>query len=293
MGLPLRARAYRPACRSQKLNVRMTENTVPDPVGSASYPAAFRLRDYTGSVANFITDEWQDFLDNFDHLERSISAYRQGNQSEFKWVILTLFMGLQSLFVVCLKNTDFHNVTRNNGKKKGYRFVLCCNWDAGKVEIDHDKREVRISTHSQVHRRLDQLEQIQAQLPGGMIETEFAEVFHSCWMLVDFAELYRRVKSGQMKQFIDSKPLPALPRFDSALEMLINLRNQFIHFVPKLWEISEGHLQTVIVPCLEIMRFLLLESGNTRTPEAREIGIRAGKLHSVLQEDHSLQPRRK
>lgn len=244
-------------------------------------------------MANFITDEWQDFLDNFDHLERSISAYRQGNESEFKWVILTLFMSLQSLFVVCLKNTDFHNVTRNFGRKKGYRFVLCCNWDAGKVEIDHDEKEVRISTQSQVHRRLDQLEQIQAQLPGGMTEAEFAEVLHSCWMLEDFAELYRRVKSGHMKQFIDSKPLPASPRFDSAIEMLINLRNQFIHFVPKLWEISEGHLKTVVVPCLEIMRYLLLESGNTNAPETKEIGVRAEKLDSLLQKDYSLHPRRK
>jgi hypothetical protein len=262
-------------------------------VGSALCRAILLSRGYTEYVAHFITDEWQDFLDNFDHLERSISAYRQGNQNEFKWMILTLFMSLQSLFVVCLKNTDFHNVTRNFCKKKGYRFVLCSNWDAGKVEVDHVAKEVRISTHSRVDRRLDQLAQIQAQLTGGMTEAEFAEMLHSCWMLVDFAELYHRVKSDQMKQFIDSKPLPDSPRFDSAVETLISLRNQFIHFVPKLWEISEGHLQTVVVPCLEIIHFLLLESCNIRAPEAREIGIRAEKLHSVLQENHSLQPRRK
>jgi len=262
-------------------------------VGSALCRAILLSRGYTEYVAHFITDEWQDFLDNFAHLERSVFAYSKGESNEFKWIILTLFMNLQSVFVVCLKNTDFHNVTRNFGKKKGYRFVLCCNWDAGKVEVDHVAKEVRISTHSRVNRRLDQLEQIQAQLPEGMTGAEFAEVLQSCWMLVDFAELYRRVKSDQMKQFIDSKPLPASPRFDSAIETLISLRNQFIHFVPKLWEISEEHMQTVVVPCLEIMRFLLLESGNTNASEAKEIGVRTEKLHSLLQKDYSLQPRRK
>jgi len=233
-------------------------------------------------MTNFVTNEWHDFMDNFNHLEQSISAYCKGNQDAFKWIVLTLFMSLQSLFVACLKNMDFHNVTRNSCKKKGYRFTLCCNWDTGKVEVDHTKKEVRISTHSRVDRRLDQLKQIHTQLPDGMAEAEFAEVLHSCWMLVDFAELYRRVKSDRMKQFIDSKSLPASPRFDNAIEQLIGLRNQFTHFVPKHWQISEEHLQTAVMPCLEILHFILLESGNMDMNETKTIGERVATLQSLL-----------
>lgn len=187
-------------------------------------------------------------------------------------------MTLQSLFVLCLKNTDFHTVTRNFARKKGYKFVLCANWDAGKVEINHEKKIVEMSTHSRVDFRKDQFEQINHELPDPLSKDEFAEIFLQCWMLVDFEELYKRVKSLRMMQFITSKPLPTEKRYDDAINDLIDLRNHFIHFVQKQWTILEGHLRTVVLPCMEIIVFLLGESGNIRRDDGKSFRNQTQKI---------------
>jgi len=187
-------------------------------------------------------------------------------------------MTLQSLFVLCLKNTDFHNVTRNFSKKKGYKFVLCANWDAGKVEVDHKSKIVEMSTHFRVDFRKDQFDQINHELSDPLSKDEFAEIFSQCWRLIDFDELYKRVKSSRMMQFINSKPLPAEKRYDDAINDLIDLRNQFIHFVPKQWMILEGHLRTVVLPCMEIISFLLGESGNIHRDDGKTFRDEAQKI---------------
>jgi len=233
---------------------------------------------------DFVTNEWKDFLDNLDHLSRSVRAYHGEDTSEFKWIVITLFMTLQSIFVVCLKNTDFHNVTRNEtrGKRHGYRFALRFNWDAGKVVVSHDDHLIELSTHFAKDRRLDQLTAINRELSNPLTEADLAKILSECWMLVDFSELYQRVKSNRMCCYISSKPLPSEARYDTAIQDLIDLRNQFIHFVPKSWSITSGHIKTVIVPCLEILRFLLVESGNVHPDDPTEAMQTTDELIALL-----------
>lgn len=234
---------------------------------------------------DFITNEWRDFLDNLKHLETSIQKFHKGEVSEFKWMAIILFMTLQSAFVICLKKTDFHNVTRNEtfNRKIGYTFKLRSNWDAGKVEVNHEKFIVEISTSAV--ERTDQFVAINKALPKKITKNEFAKIFSECWMLVNFHELYKRVKSEpRMRQYISSKPLPSNPKFDAAIQDLIQIRNGFIHFAPKSWSITRGHVKTIIIPCLEILYFLLSESGNIYPDDPRTATKTIDGLITTLKE---------
>ena len=61
---------------------------------------------------------------------------------------------------------------------------------------------------------------------------------------------------GHSKKFI------AKPDHNWAVKKLNEFRNEFVHFVPKGWSLETLGLPEICLNCLEIIEFLIWESGN-------------------------------
>jgi hypothetical protein len=77
-----------------------------------------------------------------------------------------------------------------------------------------------------------------------------------------FLNLYEKIKSDKMLMFTISKKLEADKSKDEAIEWLNWHRNKFIHFVPEVFEINVIHFPKRMLLIMEILKFLVSESGN-------------------------------
>lgn len=79
--------------------------------------------------------------------------------------------------------------------------------------------------------------------------------------LDNFLNLYKKIKSSSHLNYFQSKKYCPPGTQDWAMEKLNALRNDFIHFGPKLWTIEISGLPGIILDCLDIARFQCCESG--------------------------------
>jgi hypothetical protein len=105
--------------------------------------------------------------------------------------------------------------------------------------------------------------------------------------LADFMDLYKWVKSkDSMMLFVDSKPLQATGQMDSAVAYLHKeLRNKFIHFLPRGWSILIDELPSVLSQCVVAISFLALESNNVfwyESPTTDEVRAVLAELQAKL-----------
>jgi len=80
--------------------------------------------------------------------------------------------------------------------------------------------------------------------------------------LDNFLNLYKKVKSDYMLFYSYSRKFEATPNHDRAVKMLNELRNEFIHFVPKGWSLKLTGLPEICLFCLEVIEFLGWKSEN-------------------------------
>jgi len=80
--------------------------------------------------------------------------------------------------------------------------------------------------------------------------------------LDNFTNLYKKVKSVRMMCYVHSRKFKATQDHNRAVKKLNELRNDFIHFVPKGWSLELTGLPEICLRCLEVIEFLGWESGN-------------------------------
>ena len=80
--------------------------------------------------------------------------------------------------------------------------------------------------------------------------------------LDNFLNLYKKVKSERMLCQGHGKRFKADPEHNWAVKKLNELRNEFLHFVPKGWSLELIILPKICLNCLEIIEFLAWQSGN-------------------------------
>lgn len=85
---------------------------------------------------------------------------------------------------------------------------------------------------------------------------------HPDSILVDFLELYRRIKGRRMLMYVHSRKFVPSGTQGRSIKMLHRLRNDFVHFTPGVWGLDLGGLPDIALDCLEIAEFLAWESGN-------------------------------
>jgi hypothetical protein len=76
-----------------------------------------------------------------------------------------------------------------------------------------------------------------------------------------FLNLYEKVKSDAVCCYVGSKKKVPGPSHDYSMKKLNELRNNFIHFLPKVWSVELTGLPNLCLECLEVADFLGWESG--------------------------------
>lgn len=80
--------------------------------------------------------------------------------------------------------------------------------------------------------------------------------------LDSFLGLYKKIKRAErMQKYGQSRPLVATPEQDRSMKTLHELRNDFLHFTPKGWALELSGAVDISLNSLEIIRFLVNESG--------------------------------
>ena len=80
--------------------------------------------------------------------------------------------------------------------------------------------------------------------------------------LDSFPNLYKKIKGKDMELLVCSKRFQSSKEYDRCVKKLNELRNDFIHFVPKGWSIEVSGLPEIGQRVLAIIRFLGWESRN-------------------------------
>jgi len=76
-----------------------------------------------------------------------------------------------------------------------------------------------------------------------------------------FLSLYDKVKTDVVACYVESKKFVPGASHDSSMKKLNELRNGFVHFMPKLWDIDLSGLPAICLDCLDLASFLAWESG--------------------------------
>lgn len=85
--------------------------------------------------------------------------------------------------------------------------------------------------------------------------------------LADFLTLYKKIKEKWMLMYTRSQKFVARGTQGRSIKDLNRLRNDFIHFTPKVWALEPREFPAMVSDCLEIAEFLAWQSGNVFFPE--------------------------
>jgi hypothetical protein len=77
-----------------------------------------------------------------------------------------------------------------------------------------------------------------------------------------FLNLYKKVKTDAAAGWVHSKPFVPCETSDESMRKLNEIRNDFIHFMPKVWALELAGLPSICLDCLAVARFLHGEGGN-------------------------------
>jgi len=80
--------------------------------------------------------------------------------------------------------------------------------------------------------------------------------------LDDFLSLYKKVKGHKMVMYVHSQKFVPKGTQGASVKLLNRLRNEFVHFTPRVWALELGGLPALASDCIEIAEFLAWESHN-------------------------------
>ncbi|MFD9363031.1 hypothetical protein ACFWAE_14415 [Priestia megaterium] len=167
-----------------------------------------------------------------DYLEQAAKFFEDvENPHRFKWLMISLHGALYGFGVCAIKGTrSYHNVIKEikmNSKKVKTK----------KAELESLLSEFDFDLDS-------------------MLTLNVSELI-SIWTVLD------RCKSEQyMQQFVHSEVLHTTSQQDYAIQELIKYRNQLAHFKPSAYGIVGDYDEDIIIPVVEVIKFLALECNN-------------------------------
>lgn len=89
--------------------------------------------------------------------------------------------------------------------------------------------------------------------------------------LANFNDLYKRIKKKKlMCGYVHSRPFKPEQKHTLAVKNINLIRNRFIHFEISVWGLEINGLPDICINCMEILKFLVLESGNIAIWDAIE-----------------------
>lgn len=80
--------------------------------------------------------------------------------------------------------------------------------------------------------------------------------------LDSFPNLYKKIKGADMERLVMGRRFTATAEQDRCVKQLQDLRNEFIHFIPKGWSLEATGLPSLCLTIVEIIEFIGWESSN-------------------------------
>lgn len=80
--------------------------------------------------------------------------------------------------------------------------------------------------------------------------------------LDDFLSLYKKIKGNLMLMYVNSKKFKPKGTQGDSIKFLNQLRNEYVHFTPRVWALELVGLPRILLDCQDIAEFLTWQSGN-------------------------------
>lgn len=77
-----------------------------------------------------------------------------------------------------------------------------------------------------------------------------------------FLELYKKIKGDFMIMYVHSRKFQPTGTQGGSIKFLNRIRNEYVHFTPKVWALELGALPDKLLDTLDIAEFLAWTSGN-------------------------------
>jgi len=152
----------------------------------------------------------------------------------WKWVIIALHNGLQGFMVLALKGSDGLNVLTEESEKE---------WRAAFERDDGVLPQPKLDNFLKLYKKIKSgRKTYEEQMKTGGL-------------------LYGK-PSDRMHMYGRSQPFKPEGTQSESVKKLNQLRNEFIHFLPKGWSLEVSGLPQVVRDCVNIISFLAFQCGN-------------------------------
>jgi len=201
------------------------------------------------------TDQHLDCKDNFTKLSSSINSVLDGNKDEYKWVIIYLYMFLQSLFIITLSHDNKLAIIKRscsktiNNKKctlKMVHFIESTN-KAFTIKDENNSTIVHMAPYMTNEVSFHELTKVLRNLNIDISKKQVKALYKQANKLLSLDKLFKKVK----------KIVTINENIDQYFQCLIELRNDFIHFFPKTWTIENNLIKTVVLHCSQLTLLLI------------------------------------
>jgi len=197
-----------------------------------------------------------DCKDNFAKLLSSVNSVLDGNKDEYKWVIIYLYMFLQSLFIIALIShgnklsiiKKYYSKTINNKKctLKIVHFIESVD-KAFTIEDNNNSTIIHMASFMTNEASFHELTEALKNLNIDISKKQVKALYKQANKLLPLNKLFEKVK----------KIVTINENIDEYFQCLIELRNDFIHFFPKTWTIENNLIKTVVLHCSQLSLLLI------------------------------------
>lgn len=192
----------------------------------------------------------------------------ENNSIAWKWVILSLHGALYGFAICACKGTSPERVIDFKRKSKiSHALEILPHEIETKgfpqnVKINYDPQKKRVifkGVMSDDVRRL-----LVGLSKNDLYQEAINKIYLESHRLISFGEAIKRCQDPSwMQMTIMSRPLQFSNEQKESIEVLKHLlRNNFEHYIPKVWSIEIHGMPQIAIDLLDVIRFLAVETGN-------------------------------
>ncbi|KQC12017.1 MAG: hypothetical protein APR54_10145 [Candidatus Cloacimonas sp. SDB] len=214
-------------------------------------------------------NECSDFIDNFNKFYYFTKNYISGDYNEFKWIIISLYMTLQSIFVLSLRNDVEENVLKCKSKKKqinNLKYVFKLEYNVPEkdlVNIDIVKNIINLHPHFIILENVPKTVKILNDNGINIDGEKLISIYENeLTQLKSFNELYKMMKDKDNFHYYGSNEIPERLYIDETIKIIQKYRNKFIHFRPTNWGIILNGYNKIIIDSLKLIEYIISETND-------------------------------
>lgn len=188
----------------------------------------------------YVTDELENAI---DYLEKAAEFFQEGNdQHRFKWLMITLHGALYG-FGIC-------NIQGTNPIETVLKPLKASKRKLKEAKKDNSKSILDKPSDNQVFNFIN---------------------YYIEGKVLSIREILKRCQSSDymMQHNEMSKVLCLTSKQETAIDFLIDYRNDFAHFKPAAYCITGNYDEDIILPVVEVIKFLALDSNNINYSEMK------------------------